>query len=88
MMIDETANIAEAAANTRISKTHNNGSGCSCDGNLLVEESIYDKFLEQLQKEGGYLVSDDEKAKLEGVMWDARGPSDAGHRCASSVQDC
>jgi len=80
MLIDETADIAEAAANTRISKTHNNGSGCSCDGNLLVEESIYDKFLEQLQKEGGYLASDCDKQRLEAVMWDAE-----GHRTLDTV---
>jgi acyl-CoA reductase-like NAD-dependent aldehyde dehydrogenase len=70
MVIDETADIAEAAANTRISKTHNNGSGCSCDGNLLVEATIYDKFLEQLQKEGGYLASEEDKKRLQAVMWD------------------
>jgi sulfoacetaldehyde dehydrogenase len=80
MVIDETADIAEAAANTRISKTHNNGSGCSCDGNLLVEATIYDRFLEQLQKEGGYLVSDEEKKKLQDVMWDAE-----GHRTLETV---
>jgi sulfoacetaldehyde dehydrogenase len=62
-----------AARNTRISKTHNNGSGCSCDGNLLVEASIYDRFLEQLQKEGGYLASEEEKNRLAAVMWDAEG---------------
>jgi sulfoacetaldehyde dehydrogenase len=71
MVIDETADIAEAAANTRISKTHNNGSGCSCDGNLLVEATIYDQFLEHLQREGGYLVSCEEKKQLQSVMWDA-----------------
>jgi sulfoacetaldehyde dehydrogenase len=71
MVIDETADIAEAAANTRISKTHNNGSGCSCDGNLLVEATIYDKFLEQLQKEGGYLASEEDKKRLQAVMWDS-----------------
>ena len=80
MVIDETADIAEAAANTRISKTHNNGSGCSCDGNLIVEESIYDRFLEQLQKEGGYLASDKEKEMLKAVMWDAE-----GHRTLDTV---
>jgi sulfoacetaldehyde dehydrogenase len=80
MIIDETADIAEAAANTRISKTHNNGSGCSCDGNLLVEETIYDRFLEQLQKEGGYLASDEDKNKLQSVMWDAE-----GHRTLETV---
>src|SRR5438477_574054 len=71
MIIDETADIAEAAANTRISKTHNNGSGCSCDGNLIVEDSIHDAFLAQLQKEGGYLTSAEEKEQLRAVMWDA-----------------
>jgi len=71
MIIDETADIAEAAANTRISKTHNNGSGCSCDGNLLVEDSIYDRFLGQLQKEGGYLASGADKQRLMAVMWDS-----------------
>lgn len=80
MVIDETADIAEAASNTRISKTHNNGSGCSCDGNLLVDESIYEKFLEQLQKEGGYLASDADKQKLKAVMWDGE-----GHRTLDTV---
>jgi sulfoacetaldehyde dehydrogenase len=73
MLIDETADIDAAARNTRISKTHNHGSGCSCDGNLLVEASIYDRFLEQLQKEGGYLATGGEKKQLEAVMWDAEG---------------
>src|SRR5215467_2146870 len=53
MLIDETADIGEAARNTRISKTSDNGSGCSADGNLLVESSIYDAFLAHLQVEQG-----------------------------------
>ena len=73
IVIDETADIAEAARNTRISKTQNHGSGCSCDGNLLVETTIYDAFLRQLQEEGGYLASADEKRALEAAMWDAKG---------------
>jgi len=51
----------------------NHGSGCSCDGNLLVDATVYDRFLDQLQKEGGYLAGAEEKAKLAAVMWDARG---------------
>ena len=39
MVIDETADIAQAARNTRISKTSDYGSGCSSDGNLVVEAS-------------------------------------------------
>lgn len=80
MVIDETADIAEAAMNTRISKTSDFGSGCSADGNLIVDESIYDAFLAQLQKEGGYLCSAEEKAKVEAAMWDAE-----GHRTIETV---
>jgi sulfoacetaldehyde dehydrogenase len=73
MVIDETANIEDAARNTRISKTNDNGSGCSADGNLLVDSRIYDAFLAQLQKEGGYLVNEEEKAQLQAAYWDANG---------------
>ena len=73
VVIDETADLGEAAMNTRISKTQNHGSGCSCDGNLLVEATVYEAFLEHLQKEGGYLATAEEKQLLEAVMWDAEG---------------
>jgi sulfoacetaldehyde dehydrogenase len=73
VIIDETADLADAARNTRISKTQNHGSGCSCDGNLLVEATVYDRFLELLQQEGGYLASPAEKCNLQAVMWDEDG---------------
>jgi len=87
MVIDETADIAEAARNTRISKTNDHGSGCSADGNLLVDGSIYDAFLAQLQAEGGYLVSAAEKQLLENAYWDADGrrTADTIARAASMV---
>ena len=53
MVIDETADVEDAARNTRISKTNDHGSGCSADGNLLVDDRIYDAFLAQLQQEVG-----------------------------------
>jgi sulfoacetaldehyde dehydrogenase len=73
MVIDETADVAHAARNTRLSKTSDNGSGCSADGNLIVDASVYDALLEKLQEEGGHLCSDEEKAKLKAVMWDENG---------------
>src|SRR6185436_2205085 len=80
MVIDETAHIEEAARNTRISKTNDHGSGCSADGNLLVDAAIYDAFLAQLQQEGGYLVNDAEKALLRAAYWDAD-----GHRTPETI---
>jgi sulfoacetaldehyde dehydrogenase len=70
MIIDETANLEEAARNTRLSKTSDFGSGCSADGNLIIEASIFEPMLKQLQKEGGYLATTAEKAALRKVMWD------------------
>jgi sulfoacetaldehyde dehydrogenase len=80
MVIDETADIEHAARNTRISKTSDNGSGCSADGNLLADARIYDKFLEALQKEGGYLVTDAQKPLLQKAMWD-----EERHRTANTI---
>src|SRR5262252_5445659 len=65
MVIDETADVAEAARNTRLSKTNDHGSGCSADGNLVVDARIYDALLAQLQREGGYLVNESERRLLE-----------------------
>src|SRR3989441_7688801 len=87
MVVDETANIEEAARNTRISKTNDHGSGCSADGNLLVDATIYDAFLAQLQKEGGYLVNEIEKGQLQAAYWDAEGrrTADTIARPAASI---
>ena len=73
MVVDETADIVEAARNTRISKTNDHGSGCSADGNLLVDSTIYDALLMQLQLEGGYLVNEREKQRLQTAYWDTEG---------------
>lgn len=73
MVIDETADVVEAARNTAISKTNDYGSGCSADGNLVVDASIYDAFLKQLQEEGGYLVTPQQKALLQKAYWDEEG---------------
>ena len=80
MVIDETADVAEAARNTRISKTSDFGSGCSADGNLIVEATIYDQLRDCLVAEGAHLVNPDEEAKLRAVLWD-----DGGHRTPDTI---
>jgi sulfoacetaldehyde dehydrogenase len=80
MVIDETADVAEAARNSAISKTNDNGSGCSADGNLIVHDSIYDALLDRLQAEGGYVISPEEKPLLRDAYWDRE-----GHRTADTI---
>ena len=87
MVIDETADVKEAARNTAISKTNDHGSGCSADGNLVVDAAIYDALLRQLQEEGGYLVNAEEKQLLQRAYWDDQGrrTSDTIARPAAAV---
>lgn len=80
MIFDETTDIAEAARNTRISKTSDFGSGCSADGNLIICGDIYDKMVEQLQLEGGYLATSEQRELLKNAMWDKE-----GHRIIETV---
>ncbi len=73
IVIDETADLDIAAQNTRISKTSDFGSGCSADGNIIIQRSIYQDMVKALEAEGGYLCSDEEKKLLEAAMWDENG---------------
>ena len=80
MVIDETADLLDAAHNTMQSKTSDFGSGCSADGNLLVDERVYRGLLAALIQVGGYLVGPTERDKLRAVLWD-----EAGHRKSDTV---
>ncbi len=80
MIYDETADPRDAARNTRISKTSDFGSGCSCDGNLVIHASIFDATVEALKEEGAYFATEEEKELIKRVMWDEN-----GHRLPETV---
>jgi len=80
MVIDETADIEIAARNTRTSKTSDYGSGCSADGNILIDRRIYQALVAALVQEGGFLADAAQAAAIERVLWDAE-----GHRLADTV---
>ncbi len=80
VVVDDSADIAEAARLIRSSKTNDNGSGCSADGNVLADSRIYDALLAALQQEGGYLVNEQEKQRLRAAYWDAD-----GHRTPKTI---
>jgi sulfoacetaldehyde dehydrogenase len=80
MLIDETADVVEAARNTRQSKTSDYGSGCSADGNLIVESTVYEGLRDRLVAEGGHLANPAETDKLRALLWDAE-----GHRTPDTI---
>lgn len=53
-----------------ISKTSDFGSGCSADGNIVIQKSIYRNMVSELKANNGYLCNSAEKELLSRVMWD------------------
>lgn len=68
--VDDTADLDEAAEKIRISKTLDLAASCSSDNAVIAFESIKDALLENLQAQGGYICNEDEKAKLQAIIWE------------------
>ncbi|GAB5453746.1 MAG: aldehyde dehydrogenase family protein [Halioglobus sp.] len=67
--VDDSADLDEAAEKIRISKTLDLAASCSSDNSVIVFESVYDKLLDKLKAEGGHVMSEEEKTKLQQVLW-------------------
>jgi len=68
-IVDETADIADAAHKIFLSKTFDNATSCSTENSGVFQEAVFDKMVTALQSEGGYLCSSADKAKLKTAMW-------------------
>lgn len=70
-IIDETADLDKAADMIVRSKIFDNATSCSTENNLIVIESVYDKFMEAMAKNGGYLIKEDseDKEKMKKTLW-------------------
>jgi len=88
VVIDETVNVAETAEKIRIGKTGDNASGCSAENSLIIQSGVYDEMVEALQAEDGYLANDEEKSKLQAVMWkDGRLTREVVGKSAKAIAD-
>ena len=69
VIIDASADLPDAAHKVRISKTFDYATSCSSENSLWVDDAVYAPMLDALRAEGAYLLTADEKARLEKVMW-------------------
>jgi sulfoacetaldehyde dehydrogenase len=65
----ESADLDEAAEKIALSKTLDLAASCSADNSVLLFESIADEMLAKLVARGGYVLSPEEKAKLQATLW-------------------
>lgn len=69
IVVDDSADLDEAAEKIRISKTLDLAASCSADNSVLAFASIYDALLEKLQQQGGHLLNPQEKRQLQEALW-------------------
>ncbi|QUI24026.1 aldehyde dehydrogenase family protein [Vallitalea pronyensis] len=70
IIVDETADIKDAAHKIKLSKTFDFATSCSAENALVIVESVYDDLVAHLQAEGGHLATSEEKTKLQSAMWE------------------
>ncbi len=68
-IVDETADLDEAAKKIFLSKTFDNATSCSTENSAVFHESVFATMVEKLKSHGGYLVNEEERAKLQKGMW-------------------
>ena len=69
IVVDETADLKDAANKTMRSKTFDFATSCSTENSMVIQQGVYDEFVKNLQAEGGYLVPAAEKPLLQNGMW-------------------
>jgi acyl-CoA reductase-like NAD-dependent aldehyde dehydrogenase len=69
--VEKTANLSMAVNNIIASKTFDNGTICSSDQSVIFDDKdIADKALKLFKERGAYICNEEEKARLEAVMFD------------------
>ena len=68
-IVDDSQDMSVVAEKIRRSKTFDQATSCSSENGAIVEAKIYGKFIEAMEKEGGYLVTAEQKVKLQNAMW-------------------
>jgi sulfoacetaldehyde dehydrogenase len=73
-VVDETADLDDAALMISRAKTFDYATSCLADNSVVAETRIYQALLDKMIAAGGHLCTPDEKARLRAAMW-----PDGGH---------
>lgn len=73
-VVDETADLADAADAIAVAKTFDHATSCLADNAVVAHTDIHDELLGLLAARGGHLCSAGEKEQLRAAMW-----PDGGH---------
>ena len=69
VIVDETADLDDAAKKICASKIFDNATSCSSENSVVLVDAVYDKAIAALERAGGYMASPTEKAKIQAALW-------------------
>jgi sulfoacetaldehyde dehydrogenase len=69
VIVDETADLDDAAKKICASKIFDNATSCSSENSVILVDAIYDKAMAALERAGGYRASPAEKNKIQQALW-------------------
>src|SRR5438105_4409270 len=69
VIVDETADVDDAAAKIARSKIFDNATSCSSENSVIAVEAVADALLEAFVREGGLLLDEEETCRLEDEMF-------------------
>jgi sulfoacetaldehyde dehydrogenase len=69
VIIDATADLAEAARKIMASKTFDHATSCSSENAVVIVDEVYDKAIAALEREGGYMATGAERQRIVERLW-------------------
>jgi sulfoacetaldehyde dehydrogenase len=69
VIVDETADLDDAAQKVCASKIFDNATSCSSENSVVVLDAIYDRAIAALDRAGGYMASPIEKERIQRKLW-------------------
>ena len=69
VIIDETADLDDAAKKICASKIFDNSTSCSSENSVVIVDAVYDNAIAALERTGGYMASNAEKVKIQAALW-------------------
>ncbi len=69
VIIDSSADLADAASKIQQSKCFDNATSCSSENSVTILDDVYDDAIKALEAAGGYVCSPEEKAKIQATLW-------------------
>lgn len=69
VIVDESADLEAAARMIVLGASFNHGTSCSSESNVLVHQSISDRFLALVRRSGGHICDSEQITRLCEVLW-------------------